>query len=286
MISSKKDINKSYLPHLFDPFRQKIAVRYAQHELRKLLPSLRKASLWKLIDKQIEEWSEKLLFRDFWNGIHGISIGFRLKSLVPWITSLNMQWAEKDVAVDELWFGGKFGPIASLGVSEASLEVRESLFLPKHRKLLEQTRKNLVEKSVESAPRDDFPIFVVRKEEKLRVIDGNRRLLQAIVNQKNTIRAFAGEPIAEPPLYEHWVPTSLLVDLVFWYKRQVQIGRKTTNAVARIIAELIRDSSAGRLEFAQRSIHRDNEIHMRLLGAVAKILDSWGILLDDPKKNE
>lgn len=281
--NKQKYTEEIFSPHLFEPFRQGIAVCYAQQEFRKLLPQLRDGALWQSIDEQIGKWYKELSIRNFWNAIHGISMGFRLKSLVPWITSLNIQWAEKDVVVEELWFGGKFGPIKSLKVPESAVMVKEKIFLSENAVLLKQTRKKLEEIKEETAPRDHFPIFVVRKENKLRVIDGNRRLLQAIVNQKDTIPAFVGEPIAEPPLYEHWVPTSLLVDLVFWHKRHVQVGRETTDIVANVIAELIRDSSAGRLEFAQRSIHRDDEIHMRLLGAVAKILDDWGISLEIQK---
>lgn len=250
------------------------------------MPQLRNQVLWQSIDEQIKNWYEELSIRNFWNAIHGISMGFRLKSLVPWITSLNIKWAEKEVPIEELWFGGKFGPIASLGGSESAAEVKEKLFLPENQKLFEQTRQKLEQEWIKTAPRDNFPIFVVRKshgdssEKKLRVIDGNRRLLQAIVDKKDSILATVGEPVGEPVLYEHWVPTSLLVDLVFWCKRQVRAGRETTEVVARLIAELIRDSSAGRVEFAERSIHRDKKLDVQLLEAVAKILDGWRISLE------
>ena len=285
----KTDTNKIFLPHLSEPFRRGIAVRYAQQEFRKLLPQLRDGALWQSIDEQIGKWYEELSIRNFWNAIHGISMGFRLKSLIPWITSLHIKWAEKEVPVEELWFGGKFGPIASLGGSESAAEIKEKLFLLENKKLLEQIRQKLEEEAVKTAPRDNFPIFVVRKshgdssEKRLRVIDGNRRLLQAIVDKKDAIRAVVGEPVAEPVLYEHWVPTSLLVDLVFWYKRQVRAGRETTEVVARVIAELIRDSSAGRVEFAERSIHRDKKLDVQLLEAVVKILGDWGISLEITK---
>lgn len=274
------DKNKIFFPHLYEPLRQKIAIRYAQHEMRKLLPQLRDANLWRSVDTQIADWSEKLSIKNFWNGIHGISMGFRLKSLVPLITSLNIRWTEKDIPTEELWFGGQFGPIKSLGVLESGVAVKNSIFLPEHRDLLAQTKQILIEKSEKTAPRDKFPIFTVRKKNKLRVIDGNRRLLQAIVNKQEKIKAFVGEPVVEPPLFEHWTPTSLLVDLVFWHKRQFQMGRNTTEAIARTIAELIRDSSAGRYEFAHRAIHRDDKIHTELLQAVAKILDDYGIQLE------
>lgn len=278
-----KNNNQIFLPHLREPLRRKIAVRYIQHEFRKFLPQLRDELLWQLIDKQIENWYKVLSIRNFWNAVHGISMGFRLKSIVPWITSKNMRWAKKNIFVYNLWFGGKFGPIKSLKTSEAATAVKENIFLPKNKNILNQIKKILKEKSSETHPRDSFPIFVVKKEDKFVVIDGNRRLLQTITDKKQKIQAFIGKPITKPPLFEHWVPTSLLVDLVFWHKRQTQNGRDTTDTTARVITELIRDSSAGRIEFAQRSVHRDDEIHMKLLKAVAKILKGYDILLKIPK---
>lgn len=278
-----KNNNQIFLPHLYEPLRRKIATSYVQHEFRKLLPQLRENLLWQSIDKQIESWYKTLSIRNFWNAVHGISIGFRLKSLVPWITSKNMQWVKKDIFVDNLWFGGKFGPIKPLKTSEAATAVKENIFLPKNKNILNQTKKNLKEKSSGTYPRDSFPIFVVKKEDRFVVIDGNRRLLQAIADKKQKIHAFIGKPIAKPSLFEHWVPTSLLVDLVFWHKRQIQNGRGATNTMARVIAELIRNSSAGRIEFAQRSVHQDDKIHMKLLKAVAKILKGYNILLKIPK---
>ncbi len=270
--------SESFLPHLYESFRREIAIGYIQHEFRKLLPLIREEFLWQSIDKQIESWHEKLTIRNFWNAVHGISMGFRLKSLVPWITSLNVKWEAKELFIDELWFGGKFGPIVSLGISESAKSLKESLFLPENRKIFEQTRKKTEEEMSKTAPRWHYPIFVVRKNDgKIRVIDGNGRLLYAILNKKETIKAVVGESIAKPSLYEHWVPTSLLVDLVFWHKRQIEDGRDTTQTIAKTIVELIRDSSAGRIEFAERAIHRNDEIHMRLFNAVAEILNNCGI---------
>jgi hypothetical protein len=273
----KKCNSNIFLPHLHDPFRQKIALNFAKEEMRKLLPNLRKDSLWRSIDSQIEKWPNELTIRNFWNAIHGISIGFRLKSLVPWITSLNVYWEEKEIPVLNLWFGGRFGAVKQLGVPESAAEVKKTIFKKENKAILVETQKITKEKAKETAPRDHFPIFVVSKKEKLVVIDGNRRLMSAVVNGKEKILAVIGEPIAEPPLYEHWVPTSLLVDLVFWYKREVQAGRDTTKTMAQTIAEIIRNSSAGRIEFKERAVHRNDEIHLKLLEAVADIFSKWKI---------
>lgn len=273
--------DQKFPPHFYEPLRRKIAVQFAQKEMRKLLPELRDKFIWQSIDNQIEEWQEKLGMIAFWNGIHGISMGFSSKSLVPLITSLNIKWVEKDLPVEELWFGGKFFTVSHLENAESAVAVKEQLSQPKNKYLLEKTRKAMEEKAAETIPRDDYPIFAVRKEEnKLRVIDGNRRLLQAIANGKNTIKAYVGEPIAKPPIYEHWIPTQILVELVFWHKQQTLAGLDTTEATAKVIAELIRDTSAGRFEFAEHGVHRDDKIHMKLFKAVKKIFLYYGISID------
>lgn len=112
------------------------------------------------------------------------------------------------------------------------------------------------------------------------MIDGNRRLLSALTGAKEKILAAIAEPTAEPALFEHWVPTSLLVDLVFWHKREAEEGRNTTQVYAGAIAELIRNSAAARYEFARHSIHGDEETHILLLNAVGDILSREGITLD------
>lgn len=269
--------DQKFPPHFYEPLRRQIATQFARKEMRKLLPKLRDDSLWQSIDEQIEEWQEKLGMIAFWNGIHGISMGFSSKSLVPLITSLNIKWSEKDLPVEDLWFGGKFATVSHLENAESAAAVKKQLFLSKNKKVLEKTIKAMEEKAAETAPRDNYPIFVVRKEKKLRVIDGNRRLLQAIINNQNTIKAYIGEPIGEPSIYEHWIPTQIFVELVFWHKKQAQINRDTTDATAKVIAELIRDTSAGRLEFAEHGIHRDDKIHVKLFKAVQKILADYGV---------
>jgi len=280
---SSQDSEK-FLPHLYDPLRREIAIRYAKHELRKLLPSVRDINVWNTIDKDVDDWYEKLSMRNFWNGIHGISMGFRLKSLVPLITSFHTQWEEKEITVDEIWFSGGFGLLNSLKIySEQASSVRESVFDPENVEFLEKTKKILLERQNESAPRDHFPLFVVRKDGKLRVIDGNRRLLQAIVDKRENINVVIGETNAEPMFYEHWVPTSILVELVFWHKRQFKKVEGITDSTSHVIAELIRHSSAGRIEFVERSVSTFDDAGKALFETVAKILSKDGIILEIKK---
>jgi len=280
--------NNPFLPHLYEPLRRQIAVKYAQQESRKLFPSLLNASAWKSIDKSIISWynpNDKFSIRTLYNGIHGISMGFRLKSLVPWLTSLNIAWKETEVPLAELWFGGQFGPIKFLKVSERAADVQKNIFKSQNKIILKKTQDIILSENQKTAPRDNFPVFAVLKlhygssQKTLRVIDGNRRLVKAILNKKKTILTAVGEPLSDPVLCEHWVPTQILVDLVFWYEEQIKAGRDTTSETAKIIAELIRHTSAGRTEFAERSIHKEEKTHKVLLTAVIKLLSKDNITL-------
>ena len=179
----------SSLPkHLSNSLRREIAVRFVQHEMRKLFPHVRNAAQWRVLDNDIEQWFTNLTVRNFWNGVHGLAMGFRLKSLVPWITSKNVQWKKKNMPV-------------------------------------EQIRPGTSMKSASSTPRDHDPIFVLYKEKQFHVIDGNRRLHVALAAGKKTIPAYVGVPVRKPYLSEHWVSTSLLVDLVSAYNKT----RRTQN---------------------------------------------------------
>jgi len=57
--------------------------------------------------------------------------------------------------------------------------------------------------------------------------------------------------------------------------RRQLLKKLPENATAKVIAELIRDSSIARLEFAEHGIHRDDKIHMKLFKAVQDIIKSY-----------
>ena len=215
---------------------------------------------------------KKLGIRNFWNAVHGISIGFRLKKFNTLDNFTEYEMGRKEMTIKDLWFGGQFGPIKEMNCSQSAPDVRDKIFSGKNREILDNSKKILKEKRRRNCPKKFSPHFCRKEKEKFTVIDGNRRLLQAIVGRKKNILAVVGEPIAEPPLFEHWVPTSLLVDLVFWHKRQMEVGKDTTETTARMIAELIKNSSAGRKEFDERAVHQDDETHIKLMEAVSRML--------------
>src|SRR3989344_3281027 len=116
-------------------------------------------------------------------------MGFRLKNIISWVTSLHMQWTEQEVPVRELWFGKGFGLITAFHTPESAVAVSEWLHASAHSETLAALRTGLKQKAESTAPRDHFPLIVTRRENVLRVSDGNRRLLQAIVNGTDTLPA-------------------------------------------------------------------------------------------------
>ena len=104
-----------YPKHIYEPIRIKIATDYVKGELRKYLPGLRDNNLWEKIDSDIDKWFEKMGPRDFWNGFHGIAMGFKLKHhLTHVLTAENIKWKyEKKLPLNEhLASGAGFGYIS------------------------------------------------------------------------------------------------------------------------------------------------------------------------------
>lgn len=270
-----------YPAHIYDPWRREIAVRYLRHEMRKLLPSLREQSVWQTIDTEIANWYEAnptlMPVRDFWNGLHGISMGFRLKNIVSWVTSANLEWQDREVPIDELYFGSTIDELKPIGETPSAVTVREWFFASERQEILAAARKKHEERSAQTMPRDDFPIIVIRKENVLRVTDGNRRLLRAILNERKTIFAVVAEPLAPPSVHEQWVPTQNLIDLVSFHRYWKALGRDMTAHIATILAEMIKDSTVGRVEFFERSVSKTVAYDQPLIEAVRARLLEMGV---------
>jgi hypothetical protein len=73
-------------------------------------------------------------------------------------------------------------------------------------------------------------------------------------------------------VFESWVPTPVLLELVLAHRRSHEIGNKNTEATARVIADLVVHSSSGRYEFAKRCIDADHVIDQELLLEFEKII--------------
>lgn len=261
----------TYQKHLSDQLRIQIVENYIKHELRKLFPSIRKKDLWKIIDGDVSKWfnSNPTLapIRDFWNGAHAISTGFKLKQIVPWVTSKNIKWSKKELDITKLNFGTNFTELEQFNYRPSVKEVQSWYLDPKHKKEYTKALSAHKKRSNETSERDSDPIIVVTRDSKSVVVDGNRRLLKAILEKKNKITAVVGKISKQPELFENWVSTPLIQDLV-------RVHRKSGNTkeITTILSSLLKDSSAGRYEFKTRSINLNEKADLKLYEAVNKKL--------------
>jgi len=274
--------SQGYLPHLSDPLRRRIAERYIKHELIKLFPTLRDITAWDTIEGDIAAWfgdnPTLAPTRDFWNGVHGFSMGFKLKDLVPMLTSLNIHWVEREMPTEELWFSSRLQELAHIGPNLSARATRDWYFASKNRAALEEARRAHEVRSAETMPRDDFPVIAKQSGAKTFVHDGNRRVLRAVLFEIPRIPAAVGTPVGFREIYEHWVPTHLLLALVELFRAHTA-DHTIFEATAQIIARLIRDSSAGRSELVDRCLREDIEEDALLRDQVAEILGAQGIAL-------
>ncbi len=278
------DLLKDYPAHLYDPIRRGIAEMYIKHELRKFFPSVRDITTWQQIDVDVDKWySGSPSFapvRDFWNGLHGISMGFKLKNVVTRLTSKNVKWELNDVAVTDLSFGANFVELKALGNHPRAVDVQEYLFSEENKDILNELKKRDVLESEKTFNRDKDPIIVSSPNKELSVVDGNRRLLHAIITNQLSIKAYTGTVVSEPELFEYWVPTSSLIDLVANHRYFQKQNESYTLSVAVVIGELVKNSAAGRIELVHR-VFNNNYPHDQILwSATNDYLKQHSVTLD------
>lgn len=217
---------RDYPPHIYDSVRIKVATSYIKHELRKLLWRVPKIQ-WPAIDKNVADWMNSPWLatpRDFWNGFHGICMGFKLKiGLIYFVTAENITWKKEEIPVEELTFGVDLQQtrLVKPGVLSAR-EVIEFYADPKNKKIKEEQKK-FTESFQTKAPRSENPIIVTQKsvdgKDVLSVYEGNWRMIKAILEDKKTITAFVGRFTSEKKeLRNYWIPTTILMEILYFAK--------------------------------------------------------------------
>ncbi len=256
-----------YKKHLSDITRLKIAYSYVQHELRKLFPNLRNKEIWKMLDTEVTKWSGKnpilVPIRDFWNGVNGISTGFKLKQIVTWLTSENIKWEIRNIDIDDLYFGTNFEELQQFNYRPSVKEVENWYFDEKNKKSLLAATKAHEIRSNETYDRNGQLVIIMAKGSKKIIMDGNRRVLRALLNKKKSLKIAIGTVKKEPMLNEFWIPTPYLQDLVRTHRLT-----GLTKEISKVLVELLRNTSAGRIEFRHRAINENDKMDIKLLRSV------------------
>jgi hypothetical protein len=214
-----------YPVHIYEPIRSDIAKNYIKHEFRKLLWRL-PAEYFKKIDLDIENWTRSPEIgypRDFWNGFHGFSMGFKLKiGLIYLITAENIHWTLEDMPLSKLNFGVE--QAETRHIRPGKLPANEVLDFYNSRENEEEKNRFLElnrKLSSETPPRDTDPIIAFQKIEEGILVnsvhDGNRRLAKSVLERKDKILTYIGRYSTDNKVPKnYWIPTSLIMDNLYF----------------------------------------------------------------------
>lgn len=269
---------KDYPSHIYEPARAEVAISYMKHEFRKLLWRFPEKD-WPKVDRDISDWMQSpqlAIPRDFWNGFHGISMGFKLKiGLIYLVTAENITWRMEEYTVKKLWFGVEQGETRKIREGKLSAkEVTEFYSKEKNRKAKEEFIQLNQKLSKETPPRDHHPIIVIQElndnQIVLSVHDGNRRLAKSILEGKEKIKAYIGEYTNDDIFPKnYWIPTSLLMDNLFFARRAYDNGNKILfNKYIDILRDMLDKSESAVYEMKNRALTRKQPFRKDVLKAL------------------
>lgn len=256
-------MDKVYPNHIYEKIRQQAAINYIKHEFRKLLWRVPE-SHWDAIDRDISDWinsPELATPRDFWNGFHGICMGFKLKiGLIYFITAKNVTWSKKNIPVSKLWFGVEFNQTKIIEEGKLSAEKVSQFYSdPQNKKLKEDWLKLVLEKSSGTTPRDEHSIIAIQKEQDKQMIfsvyDGNRRLVKAVLEGKESLDAYVGEFTEGITPKDYWIPTTILMENLYFAKLAYERGDKELfRNYMEVLKDMLNQSESAKYELKNRAL--------------------------------
>ena len=190
---------KSYTAQLTEPTRIQIGLNLIARELIKINPQVNYDQLVShLAGKWQFEKSEDV--RDFWNLVHSLIAGYKLKRILPKITSAQWHWSlNAHLPIDNIRFTADTNNYELTGKSTS--EVKALANYTEFKISMEAYP------SAESKKRLEDPIIVFDDATTTEVHDGNGRLFFSLLTEKNSIPAYIGTKtqIGKP---NHWIPTA------------------------------------------------------------------------------
>lgn len=255
---------KVYPKQIYEPIREEIAVSYIKHEFRKLLWRVPQ-KYFSAIDKDISDWmnSPNLATpRDFWNGFHGICMGFKLIiGFVYLLTAENINWKKQKFPVSKLWFGVEQEETKAIRKEKLSVNEVAKYYSLKENKLLKEKYLKRIRKYFKSTKLDSiFPIIVIQKEREngltYTVHDGNRRLMWTVLEGKDKIPAYVGKYSTKEKFpINYWIPTSVFMDNLFFAKSAYDRGDKRLfGYYMNILRDMLDKSESAVYEMKKRAI--------------------------------
>lgn len=249
-----------YPKHLSEKIREEVAVSYINHELKKIFPSI-KAEEVKNLMKSRELYNP----RDFWNGIHGVGMGFKLHiGFIYLVTAENIKWTKEKIKIEDLYFGIERENTQLVG----SKLIKNLLdYYQKNQGAWNLAKKKLEENWIEDEQRDADPIIVTEKKDGLTIYEGNNRAEKFMFDGKTETEAYVGRYTTEvmrPSNY--WLPTSLLMDNLYYvYQAIDDQNEELFEAQIKVLKNMLSFSESGKIEFTERALTSKKEYRKKIL---------------------
>lgn len=255
---------ENYPKHIYEPIRYEVAENYLVHELRKLFETVGKnyPDVLETDIRKLKNSKELANPRDFWNGFHGICMGFKLKiQLIYIVTAENVRWERKMVPINNIRFGAELDQTREISAGKLlAKEVRDFYLDPinmeKRNKYL-KIAGNYFDDNLRG--KDPLSAFVLSNQpsQEVTIFDGNGRLGRIVLSPDiNEVDCYVGEFTSESKVPTNtWVPTTLLMENLYYAKKAYDRGDNSTfNKYLEVVADMVKDSEAGRFDLIDRSI--------------------------------
>lgn len=169
---------------------ERVAIQYLKHEFRKIFGHPTDKALWRKLDGAIQSLPKTIGEVGFWNLVAAISEGYKLKRVFHILSDSTYDWKLKSVPLRKIVLTGMWPAFDRYIIKKFD---RDPVKFEKAWKKDAVMRRTFLRPGFEArAERDNFPIFLFETEDKLRVFDGMRRTLLALIAGKKTIQAWVG----------------------------------------------------------------------------------------------
>ena len=241
-----------------------------------MLPHVRGVDIWGQIDRELESrfpsGNDLIGVRDFWNGFHGIAMGFKLKNgLTQILTAENVHWKFIDnLPLDDNLAGGGDLKYISEELSDnrpRASKLKEFFEKPENKTLADFWRNEFQKHGQTSEPRDSFPIITMQGKDSgqdiFSIYDGNRRMVLAVLEGKESLPAYVGTwTTSDMTPKNFWLPTSTLMDLV-------NLGglvntEESYQHLVLLLQSFMTLSESGKYELLNRVLVGENEFRKKL----------------------
>lgn len=238
-----------YPKHLSEKIREEVALSYLKHELRKLFPSIDLTDVDNLLINK--EMSNP---RDFWNGVHGVGMGYKLHiGFIYLVTAENINWSFATFNIKDISFGVE-RELTRMAESKSVGKIVE--YLKNNPNIYKEYQEKFMKSWVDDKTRETDPIILHEKNDGMAVYEGNGRLEKLILDNTFNTSCFVGRySTNEKKPFNYWLPTSVIMDfLLFVYRAIDEENKALFECQIEMLKNMLRDSDSGKVEFIERAL--------------------------------